>query len=55
MPRTGRTPSIVPNDADQTVFIAQERIEATNGNADDSGASSSSMRPSPTKRASHSH
>src|SRR3984893_8996065 len=35
--------------------IAQEHIEATNGNAHDSGASSSSMRPSPTKRASHSH
>jgi hypothetical protein len=32
--------------------IAQERIEATNGNADGSGASGSSMPPSPTKRGS---
>src|SRR3984893_18690730 len=39
----------------EAAHIAQERIEVTNGNAHDSGASSSSMRPSPTKRASHSH
>jgi hypothetical protein len=37
---------------DEAAHIAQERIEATNGNADDSGASSSSMPPPPTKKVS---
>ena len=36
---------------EEAAHIAQERIEATNGNADGSGASSSSS-PSPTKRVS---
>ena len=45
---------------EEATHIAQERIEATNGNADGSnadgsGASSSSMPPSPTKRGSPSH
>jgi hypothetical protein len=40
---------------EEAAHIAQERIEATNGNADGSGASSSSMPPSPTKRGSPSH
>jgi hypothetical protein len=35
--------------------VAQEHIEATNGNVQDSGASGSSTPPPPTKRASHSH
>ena len=39
-------------DATHIAQEAQERIEATNGNADSDGASSS---PSPTKRASPSH
>src|SRR6202049_3347688 len=40
---------------EEAAHIAQERIEATNGNAHGSGASSSSMPPSPTKRVSPSH
>jgi hypothetical protein len=40
---------------EEAAHIAQERIEITNGNAHDSGASSSSMPPSPTKRVSPSH
>jgi Phasin protein len=40
---------------EEAAHIAQERIEATNGNADGSGASSSSMSPSPKKRVSPSH
>lgn len=40
---------------EEAARIAQERIEAANGNADGSGASSSSMSPSPTKRVSPSH
>ena len=45
---------------EEAAHTAQERIEATNGNADGSnadgsGASSSSMPPSPTKRVSPSH
>jgi len=44
----------VVEDATRTAQEAQGRIEATNGNADGRGASSSSS-PSPTKRASPSH
>jgi len=40
---------------EEAAHIAQERIEATNGKADVSGASSSSMSPSPKKRVSPSH
>jgi hypothetical protein len=40
---------------EEAAHIAQERIEATNGKADGSGTSSSSMSPSPTKRVSPSH
>jgi hypothetical protein len=44
---------------EEAADTAQERIEATNGNADGGGASSSSMPPSPppspTKRVSPSH
>ena len=40
---------------EDAAHIAQEHIEATNGNVQDSGASGSSTPPPPTKRASHSH
>jgi hypothetical protein len=40
---------------EEAAHIAQERIEATNGNADGRGASRSSMPPSPTKKDSPSH
>jgi hypothetical protein len=40
---------------EDAAHIPQERIEATNGNADNSGASGSSMSPSPTKRVNPSH
>jgi hypothetical protein len=51
---TQRLMRITQGAVEDAAHIAQERIEATNGNADGSGASSSSMPPSPTKRASHS-
>ena len=40
---------------EEAAHIAQERTEVTNGNAHASGAASSSMPPSPTKRVSPSH
>jgi hypothetical protein len=40
---------------EEAAHIAQERIEATNGNADGNGASRSSMSSSPTNRVSRSH
>jgi hypothetical protein len=51
---TQRLMRITQGAVEDAAHIAQERIEPTNGNADGSGASSSSMPPSPTKRASHS-
>ena len=51
---TQRLMRITQGAMEDAAHIAQEHIEATNGNAHDSGASSSSMPP-PTKRASHSH
>ena len=52
---TQRLMRITQGAMEEAAHIAQEHIEATNGNAHDSGASSSSMPPPPTKRASHSH
>ncbi len=52
---TQRLMRITQGAMEDAAHIAQEHIEATNGNAQDSGASSSSMAPPPTKRASHSH
>jgi len=52
---TQRLMRITQGAMEDAAHIAQEHIEATNGNARDSGASSSSMPPPPTKRASHSH
>jgi hypothetical protein len=56
---TQRLMRITQGAMEDAAHIAQEQIEATNGNAHDSGASSSSMPPSPppspTKRASHPH
>jgi len=52
---TQRLMRITQGAMEDAAHIAQEHIEATNGNAHDSGASSSSMPPPPTKRASHSH
>ena len=52
---TQRLMRITQGAMEDAAHIAQEHIEATNGNAPDSGASSSSMPPPPTKRASHSH
>jgi hypothetical protein len=52
---TQRLMRITQGAMEDAAYIAQEHIEATNGNAHDSGTSSSSMPPPPTKRASHSH
>jgi inorganic triphosphatase YgiF len=52
---TQRLMRITQGAMEEAAHIAQERSEATNGNADGSGASSSSMPPSPTKRVSPSH
>jgi phasin protein len=52
---TQRLMRITRGAMEEAVHIAHERIEATNGNAHGSGASSSSMPPSPTKRVSPSH
>jgi Phasin protein len=52
---TQRLMRITQGALEEAAHIAQERIEATNGNAHGSGASSSSMPPSPTKRVSPSH
>jgi hypothetical protein len=52
---TQRLIRITQGAVEDAAHIAQERIEATNGNADGSGDCSSSMSPSPTKRASPSH
>jgi inorganic triphosphatase YgiF len=52
---TQRLMRITQGAMEDAAHIAQERIEATNGNADGSGTSSSSMPPSPTKRVSPSH
>jgi predicted RNase H-like HicB family nuclease len=51
---TQRLMRITQGAVEDAAHIAQERIEATNGNAQGSGASGSSMPPSPPKRASHS-
>jgi Phasin protein len=51
---TQRLMRITRGAVEDATHIAQERIEATNGNADGRGASSSSS-PSPAKRASPSH
>jgi Phasin protein len=52
---TQRLLRITQGAMEEAAHIAQERIEAANGNADGRGASSSSMPPSPTKRVSPSH
>ena len=52
---TQRLMRITQGAIEEAAHIAQERIEATSGNAHGSGASSSSMPPSPTKRVSPSH
>ena len=49
---TQRLMRITQGAMEEAANIAQERIEVTNGNAHGSGASSSSMPPSPMKRAS---
>ena len=49
---TQRLMRITQGAMEEAANIAQERIEITNGNAPGSGASSSSMPPSPMKRAS---
>jgi Phasin protein len=51
---TQRLIRITQGAVEDAAHIAQESIEATNGNADGSGASSSTS-PSPSKRASPSH
>ena len=48
---TQRLMRITQGAIEEAANIAQERIEVTNGNAHGSGASSSSMPPSPMKRA----
>jgi len=52
---TQRLIRITQGAVEDAAHIAQEHIEATNGNADGNGASSSSMSPSPTKRVSPAH
>jgi Phasin protein len=52
---TQRLMRIVQGAVEEAAHIAQERVEVTNGNAHGSGASSSSMPPSPMKRVSPSH
>jgi hypothetical protein len=52
---TQRLMRITQGAVEDATHIAQERIEATNGSADGSGASPSSMSPPPTKRANLSH
>jgi Phasin protein len=52
---TQRLMRITQGAMEEAAHIAQERIEVTNGNAHGSGASSSSMPPSPMKRVSPSH
>jgi hypothetical protein len=52
---TQRLMRITQGAVEDAAHIPQERIEATNGNADNSGASGSSMSPSPTKRVNPSH
>jgi hypothetical protein len=52
---TQRLLRITKGAMDEAAHIAQERIEVTSGSADGSGASSSSMPPSPTKKVSPSH
>ena len=52
---TQRLMRITQGAMEEAAHIAPERIETTNGNADGSGDTSSSMSPSPTKRASPSH
>jgi hypothetical protein len=52
---TQRLMRITQGAVEDATHIAQERIEATNANADGKGASSSSMPPSPTKKASPAH
>jgi hypothetical protein len=52
---THRIMRITQGAMEEATHIAQERIEVTNGNAHGSGASSSSMPPSPRKSVSPSH
>jgi hypothetical protein len=52
---TQRLMRIAQGAMEEAAHIAQERVEVTNGNAHGSGASSSSMPPSPMKRVSPSH
>ena len=52
---TQRLMRITQGAMEEAAHIAQERIEATNGNAHGGGGSSSSMPPSPTKRVRPSH
>jgi hypothetical protein len=52
---TQRLMRITQGAMEEAAHIAKERIEATNGNADGSAASNSSMPPSPTKKVSPSH
>jgi Phasin protein len=52
---TQRLLRITKGAMDEAAHIAQERIEVTSGSADGSGASNSSMPPSPTKKVSPSH
>jgi hypothetical protein len=52
---TQRLLRITKGAMEEAAHIAQEPIEATSGNADVSGAFSSSIPPSPTKRVSPSH
>jgi hypothetical protein len=52
---TQRLMRIAQGAVEEAAHIAQERVEVTNGNAHGSGASSSSMPPSPMKRVSPSH
>ena len=52
---TQRLMRIAQGAVEEAAHIAQERVEVTNGNALGSGASSSSMPPSPMKRVSPSH
>jgi hypothetical protein len=51
---TQRLMRITQGAMEDVAHTAQEHIEATNGNAPDSGTSSNSMPLSPTKRARHS-
>ena len=52
---TQRLMRIAQGAVEEAAHVAQERVEVTNGNAHGSGASSSSMPPSPMKRVSPSH